>query len=262
MLLLRGRGGLVPNRSKGLVANMVGISFVFCVWALGAMLLRSPALPPPLTVLKYFRGVLWPTLIYHMLASLSRILLAVGLSSLLALPLGVLLGRNLFWQRWGAPMVYMLYPIPKVAFLPLIFLWLGLGDAAKIFLMGLILFFQTFVAAMDAAASIEPRLIDSLISLGASNLDIYVHGVIPSVLPRVFTALRLGTGTALAVLFFAENFATRWGIGFFILDSWMRVDYRSMYAGILALALLGVALFGAINVLERRVCKWQYAEDI
>ena len=250
------------NRGRGLLVNIVGIFLIFGLWTLGAMLLRSPTLPPPIAVLKHFGGAFWPTLVCHLFASLRRILLAVGLSSLFALPLGILLGRNPFWQHWGAPIVYMLYPIPKVAFLPLIFLWLGLGDSAKIFLMGLILFFQTFVAAMDAAGNIEPRLIDSLISLGASNLDIYVHGIIPAVLPRVFTALRLGTGTALAVLFFAENFATRWGIGFFILDSWMRVDYRSMYGGILALALLGVALFGAIDLIERRVCRWRYTEDV
>ncbi len=249
-------------KGKDLLASVMGVFLIFGVWALGATLLRSPALPSPAVVLQYLGRAFWPHLAHHLFASLWRILLAVGLSSAFALPLGVLLGRNPAWQRWGAPVIYMLYPIPKVAFLPLIFLWLGLGDSAKVFLMGLILFFQTFVAAMDAAQSIDSRLIDSLVSLGATNWNVYVHGIVPAILPRIFTAVRLGAGTALAVLFFAENFATPWGIGFFILDSWMRVDYRSMYAGIVVLSLLGIMLFAAINGLEKRLCRWRYTDSI
>jgi NitT/TauT family transport system permease protein len=93
-------------------------------------------------------------------------------------------------------------------------------------------------------------------SLGANRSQKAIHLVLPAVLPQILTSLRIGIGTAIAVLFFVESFATNRGLGFYILDSWSRLDYESMYVGIVGMGLLGVILYEAVEVLDRTACKW------
>ena len=90
----------------------------------------------------------------------------------------------------------------------------------------------------------------SVRSLGASRFDIYRHVVVPASLPDIFTALRIGTGTAIAVLFLAETIAGSDGIGYYIGDAWGKIDYPAMFAGIIGMALLGVGLYEALDALE------------
>ena len=94
-------------------------------------------------------------------------------------------------------------------------------------------------------------------SLGARRGQTFRFLVWPALLPALLSSLRIGTGTALAVLFFAETFGTNVGLGWFVMESWMRMSYVDMYAGILCLALLGLALFLAIDLIQRWACRWQ-----
>jgi NitT/TauT family transport system permease protein len=83
------------------------------------------------------------------------------------------------------------------------------------------------------------------------------HVVLPAALPEIFTALRIGTGTAIAVLFLAESIAGTNGLGWYIVDAWGRIDYPSMFAGIIAMGLLGVVLYEALDAIESRVTRWR-----
>lgn len=83
--------------------------------------------------------------------------------------------------------------------------------------------------------------------------------VVPAALPDIFTALRISTGTAIAVLFFSETVAGSEGLGYYIIDAWSRIAYSEMFAGIIAMALLGVVLYEVLEVAEARVCKWTRA---
>ena len=100
------------------------------------------------------------------------------------------------------------------------------------------------------------QLIDSVRSLGASKLELAALVVVPAALPDLLTSLRVSLGTAVAVLFLAETFATDTGLGFLIVDSWSRVAYAEMYAAIIALSLLGLGLFAAVDAAERLLCPW------
>ena len=108
----------------------------------------------------------------------------------------------------------------------------------------------------DAALEIPREHILSMLSLNANRRQVAVHLVLPAVLPKVLTSLRIGIGTAIAVLFFVESFATSSGLGYFILDAWSRFSYRDMYAGIVGMGLLGVILYEAVEQLDRRLCRW------
>jgi NitT/TauT family transport system permease protein len=120
----------------------------------------------------------------------------------------------------------------------------------------MILFFQILVTARDAARNVSDYYILSLRSLGAGEWDVYRHVIFPASLPKILTAMRISIGTAIAVLFFAESFATNQGLGYFILDSWSRADYNSLYSGIITMALLGFSLYLVVEILERKFCRW------
>ena len=188
-------------------------------WQLLAFLAHNPALPPPgLALARFFRS--WPQpLGGHFLASLARVLAGLFLSLFLAVPLGLFLGRARRFDLLAAPLVYLSYPVPKVVFLPLLMVFLGIGEASKVFLMILIIFFQVLVTTRDAARGISQQSIYSMLSLGAGAWDVYRHVILPACLPDILTATRIGLGTAVAVLFFTETVAGTSGLGYFILDA-------------------------------------------
>ncbi len=225
-------------------------------WAALALAVDSPALPGPLLALSTFAEEL-PELWPEMLVSLWRVLAAMLIGTVAAVPLGLALGRSPRADAVFAPIIFLTYPIPKVVFLPVLLVLLGLGDAPKIALIGLIVFFQILVTARDAAKAVPEGSILSVRSLGAGRSQIARHVVLPAALPEIFTALRIGTGTAIAVLFLAESIAGTDGLGWYIVDAWGRLDYPSMFAGIIGMALLGVVLYEALDALESRVTRWR-----
>lgn len=95
------------------------------------------------------------------------------------------------------------------------------------------------------------------VSAGASRGRLLGQITLPAVLPELFTSLRIGVGTALAVLFIVEAYGTRAGIGYYILDAWSRIDYLEMYGGIVVISVVGAALFLAVDLLARRLCRWK-----
>lgn len=241
------------------VLGYVGALLVlFVVWAGLAALVNSPALPGPVVALQTFVAQ-WSEIWPEILVSFWRVLAAMTIGTILAVPLGLLLGRSPKADAVAAPIVFLTYPIPKVVFLPVLLVLLGLGNAPKIVLIALIIFFQILVTARDAAKAVPEPSVLSVRSLGANRLDIYRHVIVPAALPDIFTALRIGTGTAIAVLFLAESFAGSSGIGWYIVDAWGSIDYPAMFAGIIGMALLGVVLYEALDAVEGWATRWRRA---
>lgn len=234
---------------------------ILLVWHLLSVLVSKPILPPPLQVLEVFVRSLPSELGRHAAASLKRVAVSIFLAIFLASPLGILSGQIPSLNRVLSPFIYLLYPVPKVVFVPIIILFLGIGDLAKILMIFIILFFQILVLARDSALSLRPELILSVKSLGAKKRDLFLYVFIPATLPAIFTGIRQSIGTAIAVLYVAELFATRYGLGYFIyLAGSTLFDYALMYAGILAMGLLGFGLYFMTDLLERRVCRWRFSE--
>jgi NitT/TauT family transport system permease protein len=196
---------------------------------------------------------LWP----HIVASAIRLSEGLLLSFLIAVPIGLLLSHSPKINRIGSPLLYLAYPIPKLALLPLVMLVMHIGEAAKITMIVLICVFPIIVTIRDAALYIPREKFHVLISLGADKRQILRRVVWPAILPEALTALRVAVGTSASVLFFTETFGTDKGVGFYIVDAWMRLDYKHMGIGIAALSLVGLAFFFAIDRLEKHLCKWK-----
>jgi NitT/TauT family transport system permease protein len=196
----------------------------------------------------------------HLFISAWRVLAAIVLSVVTAVPVGLGLGQIAALDRFFAPLIYIAYPIPKIVFLPVILVLLGSGDVSKIFIISIILFFQILVVVRDAAAGLRPELLLSVRSIGAGRRALYRFVYFPAAIPAVLTALRVSVGTAIAVLFIAESFATTSGLGYYIItETWGALKYPQMYSGVLAMSLLGLALYFVIDILDRRLCPWSDA---
>ncbi len=237
-----------------------GVLALIVVWQLLAWVIDSPALPGPVTAFTEFFTSL-DEILPHLLLSAARVVAALVIGTLLAAPLGLMLGRSPRADSVAAPIVFLTYPVPKVVFLPVLLVLLGLGNASKITLITIIVFFQILVTARDAARAIPAASVLSVRSLGAGQWGAFRHVVIPAALPDIFTALRIGTGTAIAVLFLAESIAGTNGVGYYIVDAWGRIDYGSMFAGIIGMALLGLVLYELLDALESRLCRWTRVES-
>lgn len=230
------------------------------VWQLAALLVNRPILPPPLEVTQALAREVPKELGLHFTYSLYRVLAGLALSLITAVPAGLILGQSKRLNRIFSPILYLLYPIPKVVLVPILLLFFGIGDLPKIAIIFLILFFQILVLVRDQAAAIRPELIQSVRSLGAGRRALFAYVYFPASLPAILTALRQSVGTAVAVLYVAELFATRFGLGYYIyIKGSTFFDYPAMYAGVVAMSLLGLALYFTVDWLDHRLCKWQYA---
>lgn len=235
---------------------LVAFAWVVVPWYLLSLLMGGRVLPPPHDVAVRFAQIV-PQLVRHAGASLLRVLAALAVAGVLALPIGLAMGRSRRADRMLSPAAYLLYPVPKIALLPMLLLLLGTGNVARVVLVALVLFFQMLLAVRDGAKAVDEHYLLSIDSLGGGRWERLRHVILPSVLPRLLTAMRIGSATAIAVLFFAETFFTRVGLGYFIVDSWMKLTYLDMYAGILAMSLLGLSLFVGIDAVDRRVSRWR-----
>ena len=236
---------------------LVSTLLLLLAWEAVARLLHLTVLPPASVVLLEFARELPGELGRHMVVSTWRVVASIVLTIVLATPLGLAIGQSQTWNRRLSAIIYLTYPIPKVVFLPIIMLFLGIGDASKIFLIWLILFYQVLLVVRDASAGVHPDLVQSVASLGSSRFQLLRYVFLPACLPAILTALRVSVGTAIAVLFLAESIATSSGLGYFIMvEGWGRLDYAAMYAGVVAMSVLGLALYAVLDRAERLACPW------
>lgn len=229
------------------------------VWQILAMIVDLPILPAPLEVFGIFLREMGNGLPRHFFSSLWRVFAGMALSVLVAVPVGLAIGGSRSLSRFFSPLIYLLYPIPKVVFVPVVILFLGIGDIAKITIMFLILFFQIVVLVRDQAAGLPPQLIQSLRSVGAGRRALFRFVYLPASLPAILTALRQSIGTAVAVLYITELSATKYGLGYYIYyNGSTLLDYPAMYAGVVAMSLLGLGMYFTVDWLERRWCRWKF----
>jgi ABC-type nitrate/sulfonate/bicarbonate transport system permease component len=260
---------------------LLGLSIFFAGWVIIALLINRSIMPYPWEVVPVFfekflvpstsRGAFVPEynlplplgeLGQHFMVSAYRVLTAMAIAVVLAVPAGLGLGQIKVLNNIFTPLIGIVHPIPKIVFLPVILVLFGSGDASKIFLIALILFFQILVVVRDEAVGLRPELIMSVRSLGAGRRALFRFVYIPASIPAVLTALRISVGTAVAVLFIAETYATRSGLGYYIVvKTWQALRYEEMYAGILAMGMLGLGLYFVVDALERRFSRWRNAEE-
>ncbi len=236
--------------------TLYGFLVVLLFWYILHLAVASSAIPSPFQTIINFIEIFPGELSIHLSVSFLRITAAILISLVAGSIIGLWIGMSKKADELVSPIVYILYPLPKIAFLPILMILFGLGNTPKIVLIITIVVFQIIVAVRDGVKEIPKELFYSVMSLGLSRLEIYRHLIVPAVLPKIITAIRISVGVSISVLFYGENFATTYGIGYFIMDSWIKVNYVEMFSGILALSIMGFVIFKLIDVMEARLCGW------
>lgn len=231
-----------------------GTLLVIALWWALAALVQSPALPAPYDAAVALDSQ-FDAIMPEFWVSFGRILLAMLIGTVLGAPLGLLLGRSTQADTVLGPVLYLLYPLPKIVLLPVLFVLFGIGGEAKVILIAIAVFFQMLVTMRDAAKTIPESALLSLRSLGATRWQTFREVTVPASLPSLFTALRITTGTAVAILFIAESMAGASGLGYFIMHAWSMLEYARMFAGIIAMAIMGIVIYEAFDLIERKLTK-------
>lgn len=235
----------------------MGALLLNLLWWVVAELLDLPALVSPLVVYGQMGEVWQRGMSAHLAASLQRILWGIGVAMLMGLATAILMYRCKLFGRMMDGFLYFCYPVPKLALLPVVMLLAGLGDVAKVVMIVLIIYFQITINVRDSLRHIPKESFLTLTSLGGSRGQVLRHVLLPAILPEVLSTLRVAIGTAISVLFVTETYGTARGMGFFIVDAWMRLDYTSMYAGIVVLGMAGFVLFLLTDICEAYLCRWK-----
>ncbi|MGL1890050.1 MAG: ABC transporter permease [Spirochaetaceae bacterium] len=236
---------------------LFGILVILSVWFLFFIIINKPIIPSPIVVLKQLlfearKG----TLFLHLFVSILRILCSLLISLSIGIPIGIITAKIKKLNSLFSPILYLLYPIPKIAFLPILMVLFGLGNTPKIILISTILFFPITIAVRDRTKQL-PKEYDYLSKIFLLNKkQILFEITLPGILPAILSAIRISIGISLSVLFFSENFATVYGIGYYIMNSWVMIDYPQMYVGIIMLSLTGLGLYGLLDVVEKKLMPW------
>ncbi len=262
---MSGWGWQLPLPLRRLLVYLIGLVALLAAWELTSFLIRLTAPGYLANVFPSLAAILssmWESraqLGLDFLASLNRVVISLALAMAIATPLGLIIGHERTASKILSPIIYITYPIPKIVFLPFLFILLGIGNASKITLITLVVFFQILLSTRDAAQNVPKDYIVSVLSTGASKLGVYRHVIIPASLPAVLTSARISIGIAIAALYLAETFFTRTdGLGAFIERALELHYFPDVYAGIVAMGFLGFLLYLLLDLLERVLCRWKY----
>ena len=239
------------------VAPWLATAALFIVWEAACRIFDIPPffLPAPTLV---FKAVIdyWPALYKHSLFTLSSTLVGFAM----AVGFGLLLGLAVGWSRAVYAGVYPLMigfnAIPKVAVVPILVLWFGIGFIPAVLTAFLISFFPIVVNVATGLATIEPELEDVHKALGASKLDIMRKVGIPRSLPYFFGSLKVAITLAFVGAVISESVASNVGIGNLMLQAQAQFQVPLIFAGLLALAVEGIVMYALMAMLEARMTGW------
>lgn len=251
-------GGFAPKAPRwvGVVVFVLLIALV--QWGTEAGWISPLTLPKPTDVLATF-GELWQSglLFKHLNPSLTRLVVGAAIGVSIGIFTGVMIGLFSYARAGLVPLVAALFPIPKIALLPLFVIWFGIDEASKYALIAFGTFTPTVVATYGAVDNVDRSLIRMGQSFGLSWLSIVRKIVLPGAMPGILSGLRISLAIAIILLVAAEMLGAEYGIGAYILEAGALYDLERLFAGVVILSLLGVIVSGVIGLIERRLLGWR-----
>lgn len=218
-------------------------------------------LPSPGQVVHQFlvvstRGYMDATLGQHVWASLQRILSAFGAALATAIACGVLIGRSGVARGVLDPLIEFYRPIPPLAYLPLIVIWFGIGELAKVLLIYLAIFAPIAISTANGVRNVDVAKLRAAQALGASNRQLIRYVVLPHALPDILSGTRIGLGVGWSTLVAAELIAATRGLGFMVQSASQYLATDVVLVGILVIAFIAFALELGLRALQRRLVPW------
>ncbi len=206
---------------------------------------------------RYWEMVVSGELATNALATLWRVFAGFFLGSVPAITMGLLMAMFRPLRIFFDPLIASLFPIPKIALMPLLLLAFGFGDASKIALVVIAVFFPVVINTYAGAANIERIYWDVAKNYGASQSLVFRRIVFFGALPMIFAGLRIALAVSFIVLVAAEFVSTKIGIGYLIWNSWELLQVDVMFVGIVTVGILGMIATVILQEIERRVIPWK-----
>jgi len=252
---------------RGVPITLISALGLLLAWGLATKfkLVAPLFLPSPFDVVSQFYAVAADgfsnaTLLEHVGTSLFRVLSGFAIATAVGVPLGLAMGLNRWVKGIFSPPIQLYWPVPPLAYLPLVIIWFGIGETAKIILLTLAMFAPIVISAQAGVRSVSPSRIQAAQSLGATRLQILRHVVLPSALPEILTGLRLGIGSGWATLVAAELVAATKGLGFMTLSAAQFLVTDVVFVGILTIAALATVFLALLRLIERKLTPWKGQE--
>lgn len=239
---------------------MAAVASLAAVWEIAA---RSGVAPqrifpgPSSIVSSLISGLVDGTITYHGLQSLRRLAVGLALALAVGVALGLLLGVVPIARQAVYPLVKFIYPIPVAALVPVILVVTGITDALYVTIVTLGTSIPILIATVDAVRNLDPILPETGATLGASQSQLFLRVLIPAILPRIVHAMYVAFAIGLIVLITAEILVSTRGLGNVLVLAQRQFRVADMYAGVLAIGLIGMALSSSIRWLGRMVAGWE-----
>ena len=248
---------MIGNRLAVRLAPWLYTVALFVIWEAVCHLFAIPVffLPPPTVIAKAFVEY-WPAISRHSWFTLEATLIGFALAVGFGLLLGLLVGWSRTIYAGLYPLMIGFNAIPKVAVVPILVLWFGIGFVPAVLTAFLISFFPIVVNVATGLATIEPELEDVLKALGASKLDIMRKVGIPRSLPYFFGSLKVAITLAFVGSVISESIASNHGIGNLMLQAQAQFQVPLIFAGLIALAVEGIVMYWLMAILEARSTRW------
>jgi NitT/TauT family transport system permease protein len=230
---------------------------LLALWELAARVFQISGLPPAHEALRQLPAILGDReALFHIFDSLRRMAIGFALGLAFAIPLGLLMGRSRLVAAFFNPLLMTIYPVPKAALMPIIMLWLGIGDASKTLVIFLGVSLPVIYHSYQGARAVEEKMLWSAAAMGLGPLQRLVRIVLPASLPEIFVGLRTGLVLALITMVTSEMIARQAGVGNILFNSLDMALYDTVYATILVIGAMGFVLDVAFERLRAWAVAW------
>jgi NitT/TauT family transport system permease protein len=239
------------------VPPLIACIGLLVAWEFAARVLDIDGLPPAHAALRDIPVILGdPEALYDILASMRRMVIGFALALVLAVPIGMMMGRSRLIAAFFNPLLMVIYPVPKAALMPIIMLWLGVGDASKTLVIFLGVSLPLIYHSYQGARAVEEKMLWSAAAMGMSASMQLARIVFPAALPEIFVGIRTGLVLALITMVTSEMIARQSGIGNILFNSLDMAQYNAVYAMIVIIGALGFALDAAFERIRNRLVAW------
>lgn len=243
--------------------RLLGIAAFLLIWDVAPRLglVDGRFIPPFSKVIStFFSLILSGELVTHILISLQRALLGFGLGLLVAIPLGLIIGWFKGFEFYMDPLLQTFRQTSTIALLPVFMFLFGLGESAKVAIVFWGVLWAILLNTISGVKSVDPLLIKSAKSMGASPLTMFIKVILPSAFPTIFTGIRLSATTSILILIVAEMLGGSKGLGFLLFDTEMKIQIPKMFAVIITISIIGLIVNYSLQAIEKRVTHWK--EDL
>jgi NitT/TauT family transport system permease protein len=239
------------------VAPLLACLGLLIVWQGAALALRNDSFPTALDAIRAIPSILGDKeSLINIMASLRRMVIGFALAVAMSVPLGLMMGRSRAVAAFFNPLLMVIYPVPKAALMPIIMLWLGVGDVSKTLVIFLGVSLPVIYHSLEGAKAVEEKMIWSGAAMGLSPVQRMFRIILPAALPEILTGCRTGLVLALITMVTSEMIARQSGAGNILFNALDMGQYNTVFAMIIIVGAMGICLDTAFERIRARLVRW------